>query len=211
MNGAVWAAHCIGRGGRGIRHRHEIGHLDACSDKQRIFDMSDSSEATINQDHPPWFQISDASDCRPANAALTVSPFFPPWPWCSFLPSVTRGPVYATAVGKEFRLGTVSMATRWNFSILLLVTSTARAESKRMQPSEQGARFAALRTLCADKTCVCMAAARPLVFAHCLPWAVASVTSGRGVQSDSSERVSYSGVVAALLGRLLTTATSRRR
>ena len=77
MNGAVWAAHCIGRGGRGIRHRHEIGHLDACSDKQRIFDMSDSSEATINQDHPPWFQISDASDCRPANAALTVSPFFP--------------------------------------------------------------------------------------------------------------------------------------
>jgi len=113
--------------------------------------------------------------------------------------------------GKKFRLGTVSMATRWNFSILLLVTSTARAESKRMQPSEQGARFAALRTLCADKTCVCMAAARPLVFAHCLPWAVASVTSGRGVQSDSSERVSYSGVVAALLGRLLTTATSRRR
>ncbi|KAK4078846.1 hypothetical protein Purlil1_11854 [Purpureocillium lilacinum] len=46
------------------------------------------------------------------------------------------------------------MATRWNFSILLLVTSTARAESKRMQPSEQGARFAALRTLCADKTCM---------------------------------------------------------
>jgi len=39
--------------------------------------MSDSSEATINQAHPPWFQISDASDCRPANAALTVSPFFP--------------------------------------------------------------------------------------------------------------------------------------